>query len=78
MTISVIKMHFHKLPQRVISYRGFEKFKKRGSWIFYNQHFKVKITTMLKILTYFLTSVRRYLTTMHQENKSRSAGITNQ
>ena len=39
MTISVIKMHFHKLPQRVISYRGFEKFKKRGSWIFYSQDY---------------------------------------
>ena len=32
---------------------------------------------MLKILAYFLTSVRRYLTTMHQKNVYIYAGIIN-
>ena len=58
MTISVTKMHFRKLSQ-VISYRTFKKFENRGLWILYNQLLKVKVTTMLKILTYFLTFVRR-------------------
>ena len=68
-TISRIKVHFRKLAQ-VISYRGFKHLKMRGLWILYNQLLKVKITIMLKILTYFLTSVRRYLTTIHQEKKN--------
>ena len=75
-TISRIKVHFRKLAQ-VISYRGFKHLKMRGLWILYNQLLKVKITIMLKSLTYFLTSVRRYLTTIHQEKKTYT-GIINQ
>ena len=41
-----------------------------GLWILYSQLLIIKKTTMLKIVTYFSTSVMRYLTSMLQERKS--------
>ena len=31
MTVSILKMHFHKLPPKVISYRDFKKFENERS-----------------------------------------------
>ena len=77
MTISVLKMHFRKLPPKVISYRDIKKFGNERFMNSLQSALIVKIVTMLKILNYFLTSVMRYLTNMHQERKSTFAGIIN-
>ena len=64
MTICIFA-NYHKL----LAIEVLKNLKIRGSWTLYNQLLEVKITTMLKILTYFLTFVRRYLTTMRREKK---------
>ena len=78
MTIFVLEMHFRKLPPKVISYRDFKNFandrfvNSLQSALNNQNSDKIK---MLKILTYFSTSVIRYLTSMYQERKSIYAGI---
>ena len=64
MTMSTLKMHFRKLPPELISYRDFKKIEdERFLNSLRSLHLIVKIATMIKILTYFLISVRIYLTT---------------
>ena len=75
MTISILKKHFRKLPPKVIGCRDFKNFENEKFMNSLQSAIINQMATVLKILTYFSTSVMRYLTSMPQERKTTYARI---
>ena len=77
MTISVLKMPLCKLPPKVISYRDFKIFENERFITSLQSTLESQISIALKILTYSLRSVRKYLIIMLLQKKSTYVEIIN-
>ena len=77
MTISVLKMHFRKLPPKIISYRDFKKFDNERFMDSLQHTLGQESFDLSKTLINFITFVIQYLTPMRRIRKIIYVGIIN-
>ena len=77
MTISVLKMHFRKLPPKIISYRDLKKFDNERFMDSLQHTLGQESFDLSKTLINFITFVIQYLTLMRRIRKIIYVGIIN-